>query len=94
MHLVRLFLMGIDLLEKEEIITYREKEQDLLLKIRHGYYQLEDGSYSQDFFDLIDELESKFKYASENTSLPDNPDMNRIEDFVMSVNERVVYDDR
>ena len=94
MHLVRLFLMGIDLLEKEEIITYREKEQDLLLKIRHGYYQLEDGSYSQDFFDLIDELESKFKYASENTYLPDNPDMNRIEDFVMSVNERVVYDDR
>lgn len=92
MHLVRLFLMGIDLLEKEEIITYREKEHDLLLKIRNGYYQLEDGTYSPDFFELIDELESKFKYAAENTSLPDNPDMNRIEDFVMSVNERVCDD--
>jgi len=94
MHLVRLLLMGIDLLEKEQIITYREKEHDLLLKIRNGYYQLEDGSYSQDFFDLIDALEAKFKYASLNTSLPDNPDMQRIEDFVMSINERVVCDDR
>lgn len=38
MHLVRLYLMCFDILEKGEIITYREKEHDFLMSIRNGEY--------------------------------------------------------
>ncbi len=34
MHLIRLFMMAIDILEKEDIITYRKDEHELLMKIR------------------------------------------------------------
>ena len=43
MHLMRLYLMAIDLFEKEEIITYREDDLDLLLSIRNGKYMNADG---------------------------------------------------
>ena len=38
MHLIRLYMMCIDILEKEEIITYRTEEHDLLMSIRNGEY--------------------------------------------------------
>ena len=50
MHLVRLLLMGIDIFEKEKIITYRDIEHDLLMKIRNGLFQNADGSYHPVFF--------------------------------------------
>ena len=37
-HLVRLYYMVFDILENQEIITYREKEHDLLMSIRNGDY--------------------------------------------------------
>lgn len=89
-HLVRLYLMCLDILEKEEIITYREKDHDLLMRIRSGEFQREDGTYRAEFFELIDQLENRFKYAKANTSLPDHPDMEKVEEFVMSVNSPMV----
>lgn len=90
MHLIRLYLMGIDILEKEEINTYRENDRTLLLSIRNGAYQNKDGSYRGEFFDLVDEYEKRFNYAKANTSLPKTANMKEIEEFVMSVNERVI----
>lgn len=92
MHLVRLYLMCIDILEKEDIITYREKDHDLLMSIRNGQFQKEDGSFYTEFFDMITDLESKLDYAKSNTCLPENPNYKRIEDFVISVNEGVIKD--
>lgn len=88
MHLVRLYLMCLDILEKEEIVTYRAAERDMLLDIRRGAYQNADGSYRQEFFEMINEYEKRLDYAKRNTSLPPEPDMHRIEEFVMSVNGR------
>lgn len=90
MHLVRLYLMCLDILEKEEIITYREDDHDLLMRIRAGEFQREDGTYDKLFFKLINSLEDRLKYAKENTSLPDHPDMKKVEEFVMSVNRRAI----
>lgn len=90
MHLVRLYLMCLDILEIEEIITYREKEHDLLMDIRNGKYQKEDGTFHNEFFEMVDEFESKLKYAAEHTNLPKNPDYKTITEFLMSVNERIV----
>ena len=36
MHLIRLFMMALDILEMGEINTYRKKEHDLLMDIRFG----------------------------------------------------------
>ena len=43
-----------------------------------------------EFFELVTYYEKKLEYAKQNTSLPEKPDYNRIRDFVMGVNERVV----
>ena len=90
MHLVRLYLMCIDILEKEEIITYREDDLDLLMSIRNGAYQNEDSTYKPEFKELIDDLKKRLDYAKENTSLPEHPNMKQVEEFVMSVNRRAL----
>lgn len=90
MHLIRLFMMAIDILEKGEINTYREKEQDLLVSIRNGKYQKEDGTFCEEFYELVAEYEKKLDYAAAHTTLPEEPDRKRVEEFVMDVNERVV----
>lgn len=90
MHLVRLYLMCLDILEKEEIKTYRRDERDMLLEIRYGKYMNEDGTYRQEFFDMVNEYEKRLEYAKENTSLPDHPDFNRVQEFVMEVNRRAI----
>ena len=45
MHIVRLYLMAFDILEKGAINTYREEDREFLLQIRNGRYMLEDGTY-------------------------------------------------
>ena len=90
MHLVRLYLMCIDILERKEIVTYREKEHDFLMDIRNGKYLDGNRQPVPEFFELIDDFEARIKYAKENTDLPENPNYKEINEFVMSVNERVV----
>ena len=90
MHLIRLYMMCLDILEKEEIITYREKEHDLLMDIRNGKYLDSNDQPISEFYEMVDDYEKKLDYAKLNTSLPDNPDYKKINEFMMSVNERVV----
>lgn len=90
MHLVRLYLMCLDILEKEEVITYRQNDLELLMSIRNGYFQNPDNTYRKEFFELIDDLEKQLQYAKDNTSLPHSPDYEKIENFVIEVNEKVV----
>jgi predicted nucleotidyltransferase len=90
MHLIRLYLMCLDILEKEEIVTFREADLGLLMSIRKGQYQLEDGTYRQEFFDMLSGYEKRMEYAAKNSSLPREPNLRRIEDFVMSVNRIAV----
>ncbi len=92
-HLIRLYMMCIDILEKEEIITYRDKEHNLLMSIRNGEYLDSNRQPTSEFYDLLNEYEKRFDYAKENTSLPDVPDYKRIEEFKMYINERIVKGD-
>lgn len=88
MHLIRLYLMCLDILENEDIHTYRANDHDLLMSIRNGAFQNEEGSYKQEFFDMVSDFEKRMNYAKEQTSLPEHPNMKRIEEFVMDVNRR------
>lgn len=93
MHLIRLFLMALDILEKGEINTYREKEHDLLMDIRFGKYQNVDGTFREEFYELLSDLEKRLHYAAENTDLPEEPDFRKVQDLVMTINERVIRDE-
>ena len=62
----------------------RENEIELLLKIRNGKIK------EKEFAELILELDNKFNLAAENTKLPDKPNYNEIENFVMKINEKIV----
>lgn len=88
MHLIRLYMMCLDILEKGEINTYRANDRDFLLSIRNGAFQKEDGTYKPEFFDMVSEYEKRLSYAKEHTALPANPDMKRVEEFVMDINWR------
>lgn len=90
MHLVRLYLMCIDILEKEEINTYRENDIPFLLDIRNGKLLDSDSKPLPEFYEMVDEYEKRLEYAVENTSLPEKPDYNTINELLMSINERVV----
>ena len=82
--------MCFDILNEGEIITYREKDHDFLMDIRAGKYLDDNRQPVAEFFDIVDELEAKLNAAKETTNLPDNPDYDKINKFVMSVNERIV----
>lgn len=39
---------------------------------------------------IAEDMHKRFQYAASNTSLPRKPDIKRIENFIISVNSRVV----
>ncbi len=86
MHLIRLFMMGIDILEKGEICTYRKNDLDLLLTIRSGGFQKEDKTFCREFYELLADYEARLEKATKNSILPDNPDMDKVEAFVERIN--------
>lgn len=90
MHLIRLYYTLYDILTKEEVITYREVERDELLSIRRGDFQKSDGTYREEFFELLENAKKKCNEAAKNTSLPEKPDMDKIEEFVISMNEEML----
>lgn len=90
MHLVRLYMMCIDILEKGEIITYRAAERDLLMDIRNGKFLDDNRQPTEAFFALLEEYQARMAYVQENTDLPEEPAYAQIQDFVLDVQERVV----
>ena len=90
MHLVRLFMMGIDILADGEIRTHRpESDLKLLISIRNGDY-MQEGILTPAFYEIVADYERRFHEAEKNSDLPDNPDMEAVAAFVESINRRVV----
>ena len=90
MHLIRLFMMAIDILEKGEIRTHRRDDLPLLLSIRRGDYMQADGTFSKAFYEVLEEYENKLDEAARKTDLPDNPDLAEVERFVERVNRYAI----
>jgi uncharacterized protein len=84
MHLIRLLIMGTEILQGKGVHTYREKEIPLFMDIRNSKYSYEE------IFQLVDKFDSEFKYAAENTALPDNPDYNKVQELIMHINRKVL----
>lgn len=90
MHLIRLFMMAVDILEQGEIITCRTGDLPVLRAIRRGDYMCSDGRFSPEFYELLEEYERRLDEAAKRTALPDEPDMKGVERFVERVNRYAV----
>lgn len=93
MHLIRLFMMAIDILEKKEIRTHRIDDLDLLLAIRRGDFMLDEHTFSKEFYEILADYEKKLDVATAKSDLPDNPDMGKVGAFVEYVNRRTIEGD-
>lgn len=88
MHLVRLYIMCCDILEKGEINTYRGNEREFLLSIRNGKYLDDKNNVLPEFYELIRKWEERVEYAVKHTNLPPSLDETRlriIDDMVRTV---------
>ncbi len=90
MHLIRLFMMAVDILEKGEIKTHRTDDLELLRSIRRGDFQKKDKTFSDEFYAILSNYENRLNIAIKNTILPDNPDMQQVEAFVEYVNKKAI----
>ena len=93
MHLVRLFMMGIDILEEGVIRTHRpEADLRLLRSIRNGDF-MEDSVLIPSFYTIVEEYEERFEQAEKKSRLPENPDMAAVGAFVERINRQVIMDE-
>ena len=90
MHLIRLYAMCIDMLNTGEIITFREKDHDLLMSIRNGKYLDENDQPTKEFEELVTEYQRKMDEAAKNTKLPDKPDYKAIARLQYDINKEIV----
>lgn len=89
MHLVRLYLMGKDLNASGQIITYREKEHDILMSIRNGEYMAEDGKKVRpEFYDLLKSVQDEYIYAVKHTVLPERANMESLQEMMFGIYEK------
>lgn len=93
MHLVRLFMMGIDILEEGEIRTHRpEADLALLRSIRNGEY-MKDGAFIPTFYEIVEDYEKRFAEAEKRSCLPENPDMEAVGRFVERINRKAIAEE-
>ena len=84
MHLIRLYMMAVDILREQKVITFREKEHDLLMNIRLGKYLEDDGlTPKKEFGELLDNYKAEFDKAIEGTELPSVPDYEAADRLMM-----------
>lgn len=90
MHLMRLYFTGTDILKDKLIITRRLQENSILMDIRNGKYLTAENYPTKEYWDLMSNCRKRFIYASQHTSLPEEPDMQRIDHIQMYINENIV----
>ena len=90
MHLIRLYLMCFDILEKEKIVTYRKDDIKLLRDIRSNKKFLIDNKLTDDFYDYLKELETRLDKDRFSSKLPEKPNYKEIEKLVIKFNTFVI----
>ena len=82
MHLIRLLITGEDILLGRGIITYREREHDLLMDIRNGRYTFDE------VMDMAKQHQKRFEQAAKDTSLPSQPNAAQVEALMWEIYRR------
>lgn len=89
-HYIRLMNMGTEILSGEGVRTRRTEDRKILMEAKRGEYTVvtENGKLeaTDEFYNMSNELEAKFKEATLKTSLPAEADTRWLEDLVVSEN--------
>ena len=56
-----------------------------------GQNMREDGSYAPEFFESVDQLETKFQRDVKKTELPTKPDFAKIEELLVEINKSYLH---
>ena len=83
-------MMAFDILEHGQIRTKRRGDLELLMKVRQGGFQKADGTFQAEFYEIVADYERRLEEAAENCTLPDGPDMEKVEAFVEYVNRKSI----
>ena len=83
MHLIRLYFMCNEILRDGDLHTFRVDEHNLLMDIRNGKYRTETGGVTDEFYKLLNELESESEQLKESTTLPRACDLNKIYELIL-----------
>lgn len=79
MHLIRLYITGIDILRNGEINTYREKELPLLMGIRRQEISLDA------VFAMAEKYEKEMAESYKESELPEFVDIEAVDDLLVSI---------
>lgn len=89
-HPFRLYFMIIDILTDRTITTYREEEHEILMDIRNGKW-LENNKPSNDYMNFIRDYNKVIPFLlKEKSNLPEDLNWCNIDDYVISVHEKIV----
>ncbi len=77
MHLIRLLLSGIGVLENGEIMIDVSSHRDQLMSVRNGQFTFEEVR------NIAIDLEATFQKAFETTDLPEQPNIKRVNQFLV-----------
>ena len=58
-----------------------------------GEFLGEDGKPNKDFFELVEDYDNRLQKAKEKSVLPEKPDMKKIENFMIEVNEKIINEE-
>ena len=86
MHLVRLYYMGIEILQTGTLHTYRSKEHQLLMSIRSGLFLDENNNLKPEFYTVLNDLETRLKIALDNSKLSKKPKHDEIMQLRIKLN--------
>ena len=88
--LIRIYAMGIDLLEYGEVVTYREQDHALLMDIRTGKYLDKHRVPTAEYERLLETCMGGFRMASGRTHLPMEPDWAKANELTMEIVRRIL----
>lgn len=92
MHLIRLYLMGIDLNSKMLIKTFRDgDDHKLLMDIRNRKFMYGDGmKVIPEFYDLLYEVQNRYNYSVKHTVLPDSPNYEALNEMMLGIYANII----
>ncbi|MEL7265417.1 MAG: nucleotidyltransferase domain-containing protein [Planctomycetota bacterium] len=85
MHLIRLLLSGIHVLKTGEVVVHVGEHRDALLEIRNGAMEFHDADRWRQ------SLQVEFEKAFESTALPDRPDYERVNAFLIDARQSAIH---
>lgn len=84
MHLIRLYYMCNEILRDGDLHTYREKEHNLLMDIRNGKYRTNTGAFSEEFYAMLNKLETDSENLKTTTKLPRSVNLKELDEKVLT----------